>query len=160
MRSRRAGKRSRRNRPLLAPGSRCRRQSYKEPIFPRVRRQVEWFSAGFQRQLVSWLVVAGRVRRRWWHDAPAMLLRPRAPLSAARDGGAPGGLGCCRQRNASVPSLDPSLGTTRSLITLVRRLGGSVAEWLTCWTQAQKGPGSNRKLFTPIVPLFTKQQNW
>jgi len=46
-------------------------------------------------------------------------------------------------------------------------LGGSVAEWLACWTQAQKGPGSNRsrddvlgKLFTPIVPLFTKQQNW
>jgi len=45
--------------------------------------------------------------------------------------------------------------------------GGSVAEWLACWTQAQKGPGSNRsadavlgKLFTPIVPLFTKQQNW
>ena len=23
-------------------------------------------------------------------------------------------------------------------------LGGSVAEWLVCWTQAQKGPGSNR----------------
>ena len=21
---------------------------------------------------------------------------------------------------------------------------GSVAEWLACWTQAQKGPGSNR----------------
>ena len=44
-------------------------------------------------------------------------------------------------------------------------LGGSVAEWLACWTKAQKGPGSNRcwvtvlgKLFTPIVPLFTKQQ--
>ena len=42
---------------------------------------------------------------------------------------------------------------------------GSVAEWLACWTQAQNGPGSNRsrvlgKLFTPIVPLFTKQQNW
>ena len=47
-----------------------------------------------------------------------------------------------------------------------------VPEWLACWTQAQKGPGSNRscdtvgvtvsgKLFTPIVPLFTKQQkNW
>ena len=34
-------------------------------------------------------------------------------------------------------------------------------------TQAQKDLGSNRsrdavlgKLFTPIVPLFTKQQNW
>jgi len=47
---------------------------------------------------------------------------------------------------------------------------GSVAEWLACWTQAQKGLGSNRsrdavwlwldKQFTPIVPLFTKQQNW
>ena len=42
--------------------------------------------------------------------------------------------------------------------------GGSVAEWLACWTQAQKGLGSNRsrdavlgKLFTPIVFLFTKQ---
>ena len=23
-------------------------------------------------------------------------------------------------------------------------IGGSVAEWLACWTQAQKGPGSNR----------------
>jgi len=23
-------------------------------------------------------------------------------------------------------------------------LGGSVAEWLACWTQAQKGPSSNR----------------
>ena len=23
-------------------------------------------------------------------------------------------------------------------------LGGSVAEWLACWTQEQKGPGSNR----------------
>ena len=22
--------------------------------------------------------------------------------------------------------------------------GGLVAEWLACWTQAQKGPGSNR----------------
>ena len=22
--------------------------------------------------------------------------------------------------------------------------GGSAAEWLACWTQAQKGPGSNR----------------
>jgi len=47
-------------------------------------------------------------------------------------------------------------------------VGGSIAEWLACWTQAQKGPGSNRcrdavgqqsgKPFTPIVPLFTKQK--
>jgi len=27
---------------------------------------------------------------------------------------------------------------------LTASLGGSVAEWLACWTQAQKGPGSNR----------------
>jgi len=44
--------------------------------------------------------------------------------------------------------------------------GGSIAEWLACWTQAQKSLGSNcpvtvlGKLFTPIVPLFTKQRNW
>ena len=28
--------------------------------------------------------------------------------------------------------------------SLVRGCGGSVAEWLACWTQAQKGLGSNR----------------
>jgi len=44
-------------------------------------------------------------------------------------------------------------------------LGGSVAEWLACWTQAQKGLGSHRsgdlgKLLTPIVPVFTKQRHW
>jgi len=27
---------------------------------------------------------------------------------------------------------------------ILAALGGSVAEWLACWTQAQKGPGSNR----------------
>ena len=46
----------------------------------------------------------------------------------------------------------------------------SVAEWSVCWTQAQKAgfklqPRRCRvtvlgKLLTPIVPLFTKQQNW
>jgi len=29
-------------------------------------------------------------------------------------------------------------------LTSVGNVGGSVAEWLACWTQAQKGPGSNR----------------
>jgi len=44
--------------------------------------------------------------------------------------------------------------------------GGSVAEYSVLDSGAE-GPGSNRsryavlgKLFTPIVPLFTKQQNW
>ena len=57
----------------------------------------------------------------------------------------------------------------RQLITetLIGSWDGSVAEWSACWPQEQKSPGSNRsrdavlrKLFTPIVPLFTKQQNW
>jgi len=50
------------------------------------------------------------------------------------------------------------------------KLGGSVAEWLACWTQAQKGLGFKSqprrcrvtvlgKLFTPILPLFTWQRN-
>jgi len=48
-------------------------------------------------------------------------------------------------------------------------MGGMVAKWLACWTQVQKGLGLNQseccrvtvlgKLFTPTVPLFTKQQN-
>jgi len=40
--------------------------------------------------------------------------------------------------------------------------GVSRAEWLACWTQAQKGPGSNRscKLLTPTVPLFTKAEKF
>ena len=34
------------------------------------------------------------------------------------------------------------------LNSLLRQLmGGSVAEWLACWTQAQKGPGSNRSRY-------------
>jgi len=36
---------------------------------------------------------------------------------------------------------------SRRTRTFARRhlhLGGSVAEWSACWTQAQKGPGSNR----------------
>ena len=52
-------------------------------------------------------------------------------------------------------------------LTVTHLLGGLVAEWLACWTQAQRDPGSNRsrdavlgKLFTPTVPLLTKQQNW
>jgi len=43
-------------------------------------------------------------------------------------------------------------------------MGGSVAK---CWIRAQMGLGSHRsrdavlgKLFTPIVSLFAKQQNW
>jgi len=62
--------------------------------------------------------------------------------------------------------------TLQFLLVSTQQLGGLVAEWLACSTQAQKGLGSNRsrqrrcrvtvlgKLFTPIVPLFTKQQNW
>jgi len=48
-------------------------------------------------------------------------------------------------------------------------MGGSVADWLACWTEAQKAQvqiavmtlsgNSLSILFTAIVPLFTKQQN-
>jgi len=31
-----------------------------------------------------------------------------------------------------------------TLCTFKLFMGGSVAEWLACWTQAQKGLGSNR----------------
>jgi len=35
-------------------------------------------------------------------------------------------------------------GQPRDVKYIVCTLGGSVAEWLACWTEAQKGPGSNR----------------
>jgi len=41
----------------------------------------------------------------------------------------------------------PRLMSTTALFFshhIVWLVGGSVAEWLACWTQAQKGPGSNR----------------
>ena len=34
---------------------------------------------------------------------------------------------------------------TRTCVSTL--MGGSVAEWLACWTQAQKGPGSNRSRY-------------
>ena len=43
---------------------------------------------------------------------------------------------------------DHIFGTTRPFFTnffcVFTYGGGSVAEWLACWTQALKGPGSNR----------------
>jgi len=30
------------------------------------------------------------------------------------------------------------------IVLVLKQRGGSVAEWLACWTQAQKGPDSNR----------------
>jgi len=33
---------------------------------------------------------------------------------------------------------------TELIMRVVNDQGGTVAEWLACWTQAQKGPGSNR----------------
>ena len=39
--------------------------------------------------------------------------------------------------------------------------GGSVADWLVCWTQPRRCRVTvSGKLFTPIVLLFTKQRNW
>ena len=60
---------------------------------------------------------------------------------------------------------------TRNSRSAVTIKGGSVAEWLACWTQAQMAwvqiAAATRhcrvtvlgKRFTPIVPLFTKQRN-
>jgi len=40
-------------------------------------------------------------------------------------------------------SITTAIATSR-LINVPNVKGGSVAEWLACWTQAQKGLGSNR----------------
>ena len=36
-----------------------------------------------------------------------------------------------------------NIGQDHSVWPHVQHQGGSVAEWLACWTQAQKGLGSN-----------------
>jgi len=48
---------------------------------------------------------------------------------------------------AAAHVLAPPLSTSNSLFFFYHTLepmGGPVADWLACWTQAQKGPGSNR----------------
>jgi len=44
------------------------------------------------------------------------------------------------------PPLSPPTLTPQTLLTSIPTTNPtpSVAEWLTCWTQAQKGQGSNR----------------
>jgi len=58
----------------------------------------------------------------------------------------------------------PSVRLSVRFSVLARWLGSRVISMLD---SGAEGPGSNRgrdavlgKLFTPIVPLFTKQQNW
>jgi len=66
-----------------------------------------------------------------------------------------------RQPNHQVWTLNFTLLDCEVRVQLVNLL-------LAGWTQAHWGLGSNRsrdavrlgKLFTPIVPLFTKQRNW
>jgi len=54
-----------------------------------------------------------------------------------------------------------------SALTTIPKKGWLGSRGVSVLTQAQNGPGSNRsrdtvlgKLFTHIVPLVTKQQNW
>ena len=55
-------------------------------------------------------------------------LRGRAPWHADKQGE--------KQTNVKEPP-------RTNILTVKQCTGGSVAEWLVCWTQAQKGPGSN-----------------
>ena len=119
-----------------------------------------------------------KVRLTAWHQSP----RPACgvatddhPLHAGMLGLQPRHTDCHSLQPTDLHDFLPKVGTLAAEIVPKIRLfassrikfADSVAEWLACWTQAQKGPGSNRcrvtvlgKLFTPIVPLFTKQQNW
>ena len=75
-----------------------------------------------------------------------------------------------RQERSMLPFIETRRRMNKHFLLLYAWiLGGSVAEWLACWTQVQKGPGfksqSRRcrvtvlgKLFTPIVPLFTSRK--
>ena len=66
----------------------------------------------------------------------------------------------------------PTVAATARITDYNRERSGSVAEWLACWTQAQKAwvqiaadatlscNSPLGKLLTHIVPVFTKQRNW
>jgi len=58
---------------------------------------------------------------------------------------------CCMAKTAT----DSQVSQPLNIVATIHRVraslnhgrlleGGSVAEWLACWTRAQKGPGSNR----------------
>ena len=52
---------------------------------------------------------------------------------------------CAKNTGVNWPAAENDIKTEpRIYILFVCDMGGSVAEWLACWTQAQKGPGSNR----------------
>jgi len=53
------------------------------------------------------------------------------------------GLACSHELNQLLDQISNLVRRTHYSTTL-GQVGGSVAEWLACWTQAQKGPGSNR----------------
>ena len=92
-------------------------------------------------------VAGGRVRQASVDDrgAPARLLRHRRPTRQdPRDARTlPRGGAQPRHRGTSKPRL---MSTTALFFShhIVWLVGGSVAEWLACWTQALKGPGPNR----------------
>ena len=48
------------------------------------------------------------------------------------------------QLNSRNKKIQDQKASTSFLIVYVHTQGGSVAEWLVCWTEAQKGQGSNR----------------
>ena len=51
---------------------------------------------------------------------------------------------CIDQLSVSVSSVHVALLHANTKYLTIYHKGGSVAEWLACWTQAQKGPGSIR----------------
>jgi len=72
----------------------------------------------------------------------------------------------CMTRQCAKDAQTDKCTTKRATTVEIGRINDhDLAEWLACWTQAQKAWVQIKlfilgKLFTPIVPLFTKQRNW
>jgi len=119
----------------------------------------------FTRESSSVFFKSVKIRQNCGHEFVAPLLAHPVDLQSALCDMRTTAAGCLRARNATQRNATGSATATRrheqapycrshlpasdgdrvgavAVFDMVSPRGGSVAEWLACWTQAQKGPGS------------------
>ena len=101
-----------------------------------------------------------------WHSSDT-----RRPMATDRLRGTDVKLGGAATANENDPRSTRKRQHDRINFKNSTATGGSVAEWVSVLYLGAEGPGFKSqprrcqvtvsgKLFTPIVPLFTKQRNW
>jgi len=73
-----------------------------------------------------------------WVSIPSSIIMTKNRKAHSADSG------ICSSASGYTTNISPGPVTETRFVKRTVPCGGSVAEWLACWTQAQKGPGSNR----------------